>query len=263
MQWLSTGAEARVPLQVQFTTAIIAVLLLFGPAARAQTAAGTISAVTGSVQVLRAGKTIAVAVGTPVEVGDQLKTGPGANVAVMLSDKSHFELGESSQMTIDEHTVGAGAATTMLSLAIGSLRNWVAKLASAGTANYEVHTPNAVAAARGTMYQVQYQQNVERKKFRGCKQFTDIAVYQDSVDVYNPTAPGNQHVVVHKGQRTTVPCAMAPLQPSAIGAAPFTGSTIITGAVAGTAITAAGVLGGLAGAGAFDSSSNRPASPTY
>jgi hypothetical protein len=54
MQWLSTGAESRLPLQVQFATAILAVLLLFASAANAHAVAGTISAVTGSVQILRA-----------------------------------------------------------------------------------------------------------------------------------------------------------------------------------------------------------------
>jgi hypothetical protein len=75
-------------------------------------------------------------------------------------------------------------------------------------------------------------------------------------------APGNQHVVVHKGQRTAVPCAMVPLPPSAIGAA-AAGSTIFIGRAAGTAVTAGGVLGGLAGAGAFGGGFNEPASPTY
>jgi FecR protein len=265
MQLLSKAVVTRIRLQAQFATAILAVLLLFAAAANAQTSAGTISAVSGSVEILRAGKTITAAVGTPVEVGDQLKTGAGGNVAVMLSDKSRFELGESSQMTIDAHTVGAGTATTRLGLSMGSLRNWVAKLASGNAANYEVHTPNAVGAARGTMYDMQYQDNVERDKFKGCKQFTDLAVYQDSVDVYNPTAPGNQHVTVHQGQRTTIPCALVPLAPIAIGAAAAAAAENGTEAAAvggGVVGTAGAAVGGVEASGGMTNNPNPPASPS-
>lgn len=243
--------------------AIVAAMVFGTGTARAQTAAGTISAVTGNVEILRAGKTIPAKVGQPVEIGDQIKTGPGASVAVMLSDKSHFELGESTQLKIDQHTFGGGHSSTKLGLALGSLRNWVAKLASGNAANYQVHTPNAVAAARGTMYDVQFQNNQTRKKFEGCKEFTDVAVYQDSVDVYNPTAPGNQHVTVHQGQKTTVPCALIPLAPIAIGAAEAASNTGTAAAAGATAFTAAGVLGGLAGAGTFDNGNSKPpASPS-
>jgi ferric-dicitrate binding protein FerR (iron transport regulator) len=262
MQLLSRWAVTRIRLQAQFAATILAVMLVCAASASAQTSAGTITAVSGSVEIVRAGKTITAAIGTPVEVGDQLKTGPGANVDVMLSDKSRFELGESSQMTIDAHTVGAGAATTRLGLAMGSLRNWVAKLASGNAANYEVHTPNAVGAARGTVYDVQYQDNVERKEFKGCKKFTDLAVYQDSVDVYNPTAPGNQHVTVHQGQRTTVPCALVPLAPAAIGAAEAaengTEAAVVGGSIFGVA---AAVVGGVE-AGGGPTNGNPPASPS-
>jgi hypothetical protein len=145
---------------------------------------------------------------------------------------------------------------------MGALRNWVTKLASGNAANYEVHTPNAVAAARGTVYEVHYQDNVTRKGFVGCRQFTDVAVYQDSVDVYNPTAPGNQHVLVQKGQKTTVPCALIPLLPAAIAAAETSSTSGAAAAAGGLAATGAGVLGGLTGAGAFDNTTNSPASPS-
>jgi hypothetical protein len=263
MPLFSDGALARSRSQVKFAAVALMLLLLLTVRANAQTPAGTISSVTGSVEILRAGKTINAAIGTAVEVGDQLKTGPGANVAVMLSDKSRFELGESSQMTIDAHTVGAGTATTRLGLAMGTVRNWVAKLASGNAANYEVHTPNAVGAARGTMYDMEYQDNVERDKFKGCKQFTDIAVYLDSVDAYNPTAPGNQHVVVHQGQRTTIPCALVPLAPSAIGAAEAAENGTEAAIVGGSALgVAAAVVGGLEAAGGMTNNSNPPASPS-
>jgi FecR protein len=263
MPFFSTGAVAWSRSQVQFASAILAMLLLLAVSANAQTSAGTITAVSGSVEILRAGRTLKAAVGTPVEVGDQLKTGAGANVAVMLSDQSRFELGESSQMTIDTHTVGAGSATTRLGLTMGSLRNWVAKLASGNAANYEVHTPNAVGAARGTMYDVQYQDNVERKKFKGCKQFSDFAVYQDSIDVFNPTAQGNQHVTVHEGQRTTVPCALVPLAPVAIGAAAAAGNGTEAAAVgAGVLGTVAAVVGGVEASGGPNNGPNPPASPS-
>jgi hypothetical protein len=250
-----TLRESRLCVPSRFRSIFLLFVTIFlaGQAAHAQTPAGSITAVTGSVQLIRSGRTITAAVGTPVQVGDELKTAAGSNVTVTLSYQSRFELGESAQMTLDEHTVGATGATTHLGLALGALRNWVTKVASGSAANYEVHTPNAVGAARGTMYDVQYEENVTRKGFVGCTKFTDVAVYEGTVDVSNPTAPGNQHVLVKKGQKTTVPCALVPIPPGSAGAAGLLGDTAIVGAFAGT-VTAAGIVGGLAGAGAFSGS---------
>jgi FecR protein len=238
-----------------FLLAFAILCVLIPDLARAQTAVNAITSLTGDVNVIRAGSTIPATQGMQVMVGDHLKTGPGANVTVTLTDGTKLELGESGEMVIDKHTVdAAGFATTRIGLALGVLRSLVAKTLSGPPPDYEVHTPNAVAAARGTVYDVGYQTGTTRSHFPGCSQFTDVAVYDGAVGVSNPLNPGSAQVQVDKGYQSTVPCALLPTAPVLIGA--VTGSIIsgTSAAAAGGVAGVGGVVGGLAGAGAFGGS---------
>jgi hypothetical protein len=58
------------------------VLLTPAPHAWTQTSAGSISALSGTVRVERAGKSIPAAYATALEVGDKLTTGPNSRVSV-------------------------------------------------------------------------------------------------------------------------------------------------------------------------------------
>ena len=133
-------------------TAIFAV-----PEASAQTVAGSISAITGTATITRGSATIPAAYGTKVDVGDRIVTGAGSNLAVTLTDGSQIEITDSSNLTIDENTLNPDGtrASTRVSLLSGMVRSLVRS--TAGTPpNFEVHTPNAVASARGTSYDVDY-----------------------------------------------------------------------------------------------------------
>jgi hypothetical protein len=130
------------------------------PEASAQTAAGSISALTGTATITRAGATIPAAYGAKIDVGDRLVTGAGSNLTVTLTDGSQIEVTDSSNLTIDENTLNPDGtrAGTKVSLLSGMVRSLVRS--TAGTPpNFEVHTPNAVASARGTSYDVDYQHN--------------------------------------------------------------------------------------------------------
>jgi len=234
-----------------YAIAIAMLFAMLAPSlANAQTAAGTITSITGDVQIIRGGNTIKAAQGNQVQAGDRLKTGPGANVAVTLADKSRFELGESAEMTIDRHTVdAAGFGTTRLGLLAGVVRSFVAKTVGARPADYQVHTPNAVGAARGTRFDTSYQTNTPRTAFPGCVQFSDYTVYEDSVDVWNAANPGTT-VQVNAGYRSTVACALVPTVPTLAGAAAAATNWAAV-AVGGGILGAGGVVGGLAASGSF------------
>jgi hypothetical protein len=148
-------------------TSILPALVIFAvaslcavPQAWAQTVAGSISALTGSATITRGGATFPAADGAKVEVGDRIVTGTGSNVAVALSDGSQIEVTDSSNLTIDENTLNpdGSRASTRVSLLTGMVRSLVRS--TAGTPpNFEVHTPNAVASARGTSFDVDYRRN--------------------------------------------------------------------------------------------------------
>jgi ferric-dicitrate binding protein FerR (iron transport regulator) len=205
--------------QVISPTTFILSFLLLGltslcvvPQVWAQTVAGSITAISGTATITRGVSTIPAAYGTKVNVGDRLITAAGSNLTVTLSDNSQIEVTDSSTLTIDENTLNAHGmrASTKLSLLNGLVRSLVHS--TPGTPpNFEVHTPNAVASARGTGYDVDHQTGVHDDKYKDCTEFSHVSVYQGEVEVYNPTNPSAPAIEVHEGQKVTVACGAAPI----------------------------------------------------
>jgi hypothetical protein len=134
--------------------------LCAAPQVWAQSVAGTISALTGTATITRGSNAIPAAYGNQVDVGDRIATDAGSNVTVTLSDGSQIEVTDSSNLTIDENTLNPDGtrASTKVSLISGMVRSLVRT--TPGTApDFIVHTPNAVASARGTSYDVDYRHN--------------------------------------------------------------------------------------------------------
>ncbi|HEY6394443.1 MAG TPA: FecR family protein [Candidatus Binataceae bacterium] len=228
--------------------------------APAATPVGTFSAVTGDVQVIRAGATQPAAPGMVLNVGDRIITGPGAHAALDLTDQSKLEVSESSNLVLDEHAVpaGGGSAKTRIGLFGGLVRSFVHVTAGAPP-DFEVHTPNAIAAARGTVYDSLYQEGSTRPSFADCKQFTDTSVYEGDVEVSNPTNPGGGSADVKAGYKATIACAAGPIL---LGAAAAGGISAGPFAAAGAVAGIGGVVGGLGSAGAFGTNQINNASPS-
>jgi hypothetical protein len=152
-----------------------------------------------------------------VQTNDRLTTDANSGLTVTLTDGSKLMMSESSVLVIDEHVTGPGGARlrTKVSLFNGLVRS-IVNLTSGGLPNFEVHTPNAVAAARATDYETSFQQGETRPGFTGCNRFTDVAVFKGAVgltQLANPTA----EVTVPEGYETTVPCGLPPLSPGPLG----------------------------------------------
>jgi len=98
----------------------------------------------------------------------------------------------------------------------------------------------------------------DRKKYKDCRRFTQVSVYEGTVEVTNTTNPAGGSVQVPAGHKTLVVCGLAPFPPSDLGAAAV-GAAGATGAGAGStaglllggAIVAGGTVGGLVGSGVF------------
>jgi ferric-dicitrate binding protein FerR (iron transport regulator) len=202
--------------------AFIALLVLRPSEALAQAAnAGTVSEVSGTAQLQRGAATIPVTRGMPVEVGDRIITGDNGHVVVLLTDQSTLELSDSSSMVITQHA----GATSQVNLASGAVRSFVNRTVGAAAPNFEVHTPNAVAAARGTLFDTAFTSNVSRPTFGNAHNFTDVSVYDGSVDVANaanPTAFTN----VPAGYESTVAGTNNATSPGPLG---MTGATAFSG----------------------------------
>ncbi len=191
------------------------VLVVSGPAL-AQTAAGSFSSVSGQVQIQRAGSTIGGASGVGVDVGDRIVTGADGHAVIVLNDQSRLELGPSANITLDQFTVTGGATSARVGLFSGALRSLVNASSGGAPANYQVHTPNAVAAVRGTRFDTVYTENTIRPGYKGCDKYTDVAVFQGTVNLA-PSAVPNAGQDVGAGYEATVPCDQTPTSPGPLG----------------------------------------------
>lgn len=186
----------------------IGALFFASRTAMAQTAAGSFQSVGGQVQIQRTGgATIGAASGVGVNVGDRIITGPTGHAVIILNDQSRLELGPGSSITLDQFAVGGGP--TRVSLFSGVMRSLVNAASGGAGANYQVHTPNAVAAVRGTKFDTAYSENVIRPGYKGCEKYTDVSVYQGTVNLANLGSP-NTGEDVHAGYEATVPCDKPP-----------------------------------------------------
>jgi hypothetical protein len=239
---------------VLLTQAVLLLVLVSLPA-HAQMVAGSITALNGSATITRGSRSFPAAYSAPVDVGDQLDTSPTGRLTVTLTDNSQFELTESSTLLISENLLNPNRtrARTSITLLSGLVRSLV-RVAAAGSPNYEVHTPNAVAAARGTTYDTYYTNTTSRPGFKGCREFSDVLDYDGIVAVSSLANPTSPTVELHSGQRTTVPCGLAVLPASSLAAA-GTGigaASVAAASLGGVAVITGGVLGGYAGAGGFN-----------
>ena len=238
--------NAREAARLTFCSVFAAIVLTLMAASRsaAQTpgaVAGTASSVSGNAQYQRGAVVSGLTAGTPVDVGDRIITGPGGHAVITLTDGSRLEIGDSSNIVIDNHALApaGGRAATRVSLFSGVLRSVAS--ATGGTANFEVHTPNAVAAVRGTRWDTAYTEGESRPTYGDCHKFTDVVVYEGIVDIRNPTATNG--IDVPAGYEVTVPCESGSTLPGPIG---MTGARSM-GAAADSSTSAGGGTPSLVG----------------
>ena len=234
---------------------------------QAQIVAGTITALNGSATITRSARKFDATYSAPVDVADQLDTSPTGRLTVTLTDNSQLEMTESSTLLISENLLNPNGTRARTSIALlGGLVRSLVRVTAGTPPNYEVHTPNAVASARGTTYDTYYTNNTSRPGFSNCKEFTDVLDYDGVVVVSSLANPSSPAVELHSGQKTTVPCGLALLPASslaAIGTGTAAGglstAAIAAASMGSFAIIAGGVVGGYAAAGGLSSSSGTPA----
>ncbi len=214
---------------------VSAVMFAICRPAMAQTSAGSFSSVSGQVQIQRAGAAIGAAAGVGVNVGDRIMTGGDGHAVIVLNDQSRLELGPASSITLDEFTISGGATSTRVSLFSGVLRSLVNASSGGAPANYQVHTPNAVAAVRGTKFDTAFTENTIRPGYQGCERYTDVSVYQGTVNLA-PNATPNAGQDVSAGYEATLPCDRPPTTPGPLA---MTGAVSLDSANAGALFTGA------------------------
>ena len=128
---------------------LLALLMLVLPVlAFAADDAGRIVALKGKALILRDNKTIDAVVKDTIMLRDTVETREASRMKIFFKDDSILTLAEKSRLVIREY-LGAGdkkKGKSVFNLVEGKLRSLV------GTNEFEVHTPTAVVAARGTYF---------------------------------------------------------------------------------------------------------------
>jgi hypothetical protein len=232
-------------LLAMFALAMVAMV----PAARAQSTVGTITQIQGVANIQRGAQNIAAAANMPVLLHDKIVTQPGASLTIGMVDNSSLQLGPNATLSIDESVLVNGVgAPSKVGLLGGKLHSLIVGAMRGSTTTFEVHTPNAIGAVRGTEWTTAYTEE-PRDKYKDCRQFTDVDVQDGTVNVINPLNPAAGSKDVHAGHHTTVACGAIILDGEEAAGAGVGG----LGATAlGIGIVAGGVIGGLAASGAFD-----------
>ncbi len=194
---------------------------------------GTITRLDGSVQIERGAQTLSAALRMPVELHDKLTTAANGWMVITMVDDSSLSLGASSTLTIDESmTVNGVAAPSKVGLLGGRLHTLIAGAMKGSNPSFEVHTPNAVGAVRGTEWDTTYD---EEEKKKNCRQNTEFWVEEGTVQ----TTCGKKSKQVKSGEHALCVCGFW-LEDVGVGGFGLPGWIAVGSIIAGGAIIGGG-----------------------
>ena len=148
----------RFPKTATFIAMLALAMLAMVPTARAQSTVGTITQVQGVANIQRGAQNIVVMANLPVELHDKITTQQGASLTIGLVDKSSLQLGQNATLIIDESVMVNGfGAPSKLGLLGGKVHSLIVGAMRGPTTSFEVHTPNAIGAVRGTDFKISYE----------------------------------------------------------------------------------------------------------
>jgi hypothetical protein len=149
------GPDRRIP---PGTRIIIPVSML-----KQQPVPAIVIAVSGAPSLVRAnGEQQAIETGTNLYSGDQVVTADEQSLRIQFADKSELQVLSNSVVVLDKlsHHKHTGMVDTRIRLNSGSVNTWVEKLKP--DSRYEIKTPAAVTAVRGTAYRLSATSQISR-----------------------------------------------------------------------------------------------------
>jgi hypothetical protein len=161
-------------------TVIIGLILVLGGFAQAKDEAGSVVALKGRAAIERQKKSLDAKIKDTIFMNDIITTFDASRVKMLFLDDSVLTLGEKSKVSVKEFVQGKGKGDkSIFNLIDGKMRSVV------GRAGFEIHTPTAVAAARGTIILT------ETGVMNG-KKFSTFIAYEGEfcVESIDPKIPG-------------------------------------------------------------------------
>ena len=148
--------HSRTTVSVVFVVVALVLSLSAPDRAAAADDVGQVKVAKGAVYIERAKQRVAVAVGTVVQEGDVVVTGPDGSAGITFKDDSLLSVGPDSVLAIDrfafDSTTYAGAFET--SLRQGTMAAVSGKIAKGSPDAMRVRTPATILGVRGTEFLV-------------------------------------------------------------------------------------------------------------
>ena len=143
---------------MHFKTFLLATCLAaasFGTGAQTAPApVGYVKAVTGEAWITTAGQRTQAAPGTPVLVGSQIRTQPGATLGLTFKDNTVVSFGPDTDFTVDEYAFepAQGKLGLVARLSRGTLSYISGVIAKLQPGAVSVKTPTGIIGVRGTEF---------------------------------------------------------------------------------------------------------------
>jgi len=180
---------------------LLLTLLLLVPSAVWAQAALRASSVSGPVEwrAVSSNSFRPLASSQPVQVGDEVRTGSGAQLILEVPDGSYMVVSENSRLVVEDFW--SGSLRSLMNLMAGKVRFYVQRLG--GRPNpYRVTTPTALIAVRGTTFDVSIDE----------AQIAEVRCLEGRVAVETVGLP-NREVILEPGRKTLVRPGEYPLPP--------------------------------------------------
>jgi hypothetical protein len=158
----------------------------------------------GDIRITRDGSDFSCATGTALQLGDVIKTGPGARLRLRFVDGSILALGENTTLSIDLFAVdAANKSRTVVLTVIEGIVNAAAAKSNENKFDYQIKTASGYSAVRGTRWIVAFE-----------KALMSVYVLNGTVEM---GGNGDQPpVLINAGQWGSIDAAgaLSPVQPT-------------------------------------------------
>jgi hypothetical protein len=111
--------------------------------------------------------------------GDKTRTGSDSRAIIRLVDNSYFTLGENTEVEVSKFQLTSTERELKMKITAGKMRSSIGKFTGKNS-KVEVQTPNAVMAARGTEFFVEYD---DKTAGPGAGGVTRVIVFESTVAV--------------------------------------------------------------------------------
>jgi hypothetical protein len=150
----------------RFSMICILMLMAASPAWAAQETIGYVKTVSGSAAVIDAGNTVGAQVGTPIKMGNTLKTGSRGTMGVTFKDNTVMSFGPDTELTVDEYLYAPGKESLKFgtNMSRGSLQVVSGVIAKLKPQSVTMKTPTGMIGVRGTHFLVKVEPQMGREK---------------------------------------------------------------------------------------------------